>query len=251
MAKKCSVDGCDRKHSARGMCATHYARWRTTGEVGGAEIRPLRTHGTTCSVDGCDKPHKCHGLCGTHYARFRSNGTTDLKTDDARFWEKVNRNGPSPGRRPDLGPCWVWLSGKSDSGYGTFWVGGRGGRKVQAHRFAYELTVGPIPDGLQIDHLCKTRDCVNPAHLEPVTPAVNNERSDSPSARNARKDRCPKGHEFTPENTRILPDGARSCRVCGREAARRWKSKNKERVAEYMREYRKSSASGSDVLTIL
>ena len=90
-----------------------------------------------------------------------------------RFWEKVEKCGPVPAGRPDLGSCWLWRGRLNTDGYGTFKVdGGRFG----AHRFAYELVVSKIPEGLQIDHLCRVRHCVNPAHLEPVTSRENSLR---------------------------------------------------------------------------
>lgn len=94
-----------------------------------------------------------------------------------------------------------------------------------AHRVAYELLIGLIPDGLFIDHVreqgCAHRNCVNPAHLEPVTNAVNILRGDSLPAQNARLTRCKYGHEYTPENTYIYRGTWRRCRACNREAQRR------------------------------
>lgn len=84
-----------------------------------------------------------------------------------RFWAKVDKRGPVPSYRPDLGECWVWTAGRSKAGYGTF---NRGGRIYDlAHRVAYELLVGPIIEGLCLDHLCRVRHCVRPSHVEQVT----------------------------------------------------------------------------------
>ena len=86
-----------------------------------------------------------------------------------RFWSKVDRRG--------LDECWEWLGAKLVKGYGHFFLGGtrqEGNRRwVLAHRFAYEELVGPIPDGLDLDHLCRNVGCCNPAHLEPVSRSVN------------------------------------------------------------------------------
>jgi hypothetical protein len=84
-----------------------------------------------------------------------------------RFWSKVNKYGPNG--------CWLWTASIAPNGYGHFYRGTTGGRV--AHRFAYELLVGPIPEGLQLDHLCSNRGCVNPDHLEPVTAAINTRRA--------------------------------------------------------------------------
>jgi hypothetical protein len=92
-----------------------------------------------------------------------------------RFWEKVNKNGPIPPDRPDLGPCWIW-HGAITRGYGTFRIGKEVNGTALAHRLSYQWLVGPLPDGLELDHLCFVRCCVNPAHLEPVTHSINLER---------------------------------------------------------------------------
>ena len=109
--------------------------------------------------------------------------------------------------------CMEWTAARHANGYGYVTV--RRGEKQQAHRAAYELLVGPIPEGLQLDHLCKNRGCCAPSHLEVVPAAVNNARSSSPSALNALKTACPAGHEYTPENT-ISTRGRRRCRECNR-----------------------------------
>jgi hypothetical protein len=123
-----------------------------------------------------------------------------------RFWSKVARGG--------TGGCWLWTAGKFSEGYGQFW---RDGRNLHAHRVAYELLVGPIPEGLNLDHLCRVRHCVNPAHLEPVTARTNLLRGVGQPARNARKTHCKNGHEFTPENTYEIRPGWRACRQCKRD----------------------------------
>ncbi len=110
-------------------------------------------------------------------------------------------------------PCVLWQGARNNNGYGVRTVCQR---QVLAHRYAYEMERGPIPDGLELDHLCRVRECVNPAHLEPVTHAENMRRS-AP----AQKTHCQRGHEFSDENTRIAPNGRRICRACRREWQRR------------------------------
>lgn len=118
--------------------------------------------------------------------------------------------------------CWHWTAALDRDGYGRFWDGTR---KCVAHRITWELLVGPIPQGLVIDHLCRVRKCVNPEHLEPVKSSVNILRGEGPAARHARQSACKRGHDFTPENIEPHgPDGkARKCRRCA-NAARRARS---------------------------
>ena len=109
--------------------------------------------------------------------------------------------------------CWLWTGATKPGGYGNFWDG----EKVTgAHQFSYRVFNGAIPKGLQIDHLCHVRCCVNPDHLEAVTPRVNALRSNSFAAKNARKTHCPNGHELSEENCvgHWLRKGQRLCRIC-------------------------------------
>lgn len=119
--------------------------------------------------------------------------------------------------------CWFWTGSKNQGGYGTFGVNQRNVKfKTSAHRIAYELCVGPIPDGYTVDHKkCKNHDCVNPAHLEPVPHRVNLLRGDTINARNAAKTHCLRGHKFTKKNTYLYRTKGtdwirRQCRACAR-----------------------------------
>jgi len=177
----------------------------------------------TCRVEDCDRTHYARGYCRTHYQRMWRSGTTDLHPRlrpellIQRFWSKVNKGGSIPSYRPDLGPCWEWLGTRNDKGYGQFKVGPK--QQVPAHRFVYELLIGTIPPGLEMDHLCRNPSCVNPNHLEPVTKRENILRGTNPASMNARKTHCKYGHEFTPDNTHLSSDG-RVCRECARLRAR-------------------------------
>lgn len=121
----------------------------------------------TCDFDGCEREHAAKGLCNAHWnqqqtgTRLRPIGTRSLTAED-RFWAKVDKGQD----------CWLWTATKTVCGYGQFFVNRR---KVYAHRFAYELLVAEIPTGLETDHLCWTRNCVNPAHIRLVTHKHNAE----------------------------------------------------------------------------
>lgn len=113
----------------------------------------------------------------------------------------------------DEAGCWIWQCRVDRHGYGKI---GINRTSKLAHRVSYETFVGPIPEGLQLDHLCRVRACVNPAHLEPVTHRENGRRGTGFAARCARKTHCPRGHAYDEANTRISPQGSRICRACMR-----------------------------------
>lgn len=146
----------------------------------------------------------------------------------ARFWEKVNRRGPVPDGRPDLGPCWLWTAAVDHNGYGKFFVEKINGktRLIQAYRMAYELVVGPVTAGMPLDHLCRTPLCVNPAHLEPVTQHENMWRGLAPDVHNWRTEHCPQGHPYDAINTYWYGSN-RKCRKCRAEASRRAEAKRR------------------------
>lgn len=135
---------------------------------------------------------------------------------EVAFWARVNKDGPIPERRPDLGPCWLWLGAKTGNGYGLFWDGIR---LVAAHRWRYQQVHGPLDKSITLDHLCRARSCVNERHVEPVTNRVNVLRGVGVSAENARKTHCLRGHELTGENV-YLRGNRRHCRQCRLERER-------------------------------
>lgn len=112
--------------------------------------------------------------------------------------------------------CWEWL-GAHSCGYAAVW---RHGRMRPAHRVVYELLVGPIPPGKQLDHLCRNIGCVNPAHLEPVTQRENIARGRC-WERNRSKTHCPSGHPYDERNTGYRANGKRRCLTCHREQERK------------------------------
>jgi len=174
--RNCSVSKCTNTAKTRGMCGGHYSRWIRLGDV------------------QADKPLTIHG------------------DDTARYWSKVEKRGPDE--------CWPWRGSyalsRNGARYGQFSVGGRANRRnVYAHVRALELAGVAIPKGYDVDHLCSNTLCVNPAHLEPVTHRENVLRGRSPAALQARQTHCKRGHEFTPENTR-MEGGKRRCRACRR-----------------------------------
>lgn len=117
-----------------------------------------------------------------------------------------------------------WIVEKYANGYGKIYAEGK---NWLAHRLSYAVFVGPIPEGLFLDHLCRVTNCINPSHLEPVTPKENNMRGNSVAAINARKTHCKRGHELSTENVRI-DNGTRQCKPCNNIRARGYRLKKKE-----------------------
>lgn len=147
-----------------------------------------------------------------------------------RFWRRVVADGVTG--------CWIWVGHIDDWGYGVAY---RHPRNVKTHRWTYETFIGPIPPGLQLDHVkargCTTKACCNPDHLEAVTPSENTRRGDTLGARCAAKTHCPSGHPYDEVNTRLY-QGRRYCRECHRIRSRSVGSGMKDNVPR--------SASGSD-----
>lgn len=123
-----------------------------------------------------------------------------------RFWAKVERTDG----------CWEWTAAKDTNGYGVFWLDGK---QQQAHRVAYEMLVGPIPDGMQIDHICANRLCVR--HLRVCSPWENThaEHTSTTAKINAAKTHCPHGHPYSGDNLYVY-NGRRECRECRRNRNR-------------------------------
>lgn len=144
-----------------------------------------------------------------HNARIQNRQSPTFEVFMSRI-EKVTESG-----------CWLWTAGENGAGYSWF-------NRQLGHRYSYNKFVGDIPDGLQLDHLCRVRCCVNPDHLEIVTPRTNVLRGIGPSAQYARRTHCKKGHEFTSDNTYTTPgESNRLCRICRAEYMRRWAYENR------------------------
>lgn len=127
---------------------------------------------------------------------------------ERRFFELVRQDGE----------CWIWTGTTDRSGYGSFW---HGTGRIKAHRWAFEFFYGAIPDGLQIDHLCRRTSCVNPQHMDPVDARTNTLRSGGITALNARKTACKDGHPLERRGDR------RICPTCAAEANRRYKQRKR------------------------
>ena len=132
-----------------------------------------------------------------------------MKPLEERFWSKVDMSGD----------CWLWTGAQMGPGYGHLRVGRRSEGTITAHRFAWEQANGAVPEGMELDHLCRVRHCVNPAHIEAVPHRTNVLRGNAPTAILYREGRCANGHAVSPENT-YFRKGTRkvvSCRAYLRE----------------------------------
>lgn len=151
-----------------------------------------------------------------------------------RFWAKVGLGA--------VDECWQWLGARTSKGYGSLSRGKRGDGAIAAHCVAYRWAYGPVPDGLQVDHLCRNRACVNPLHLEAVTNRVNVLRGRGETASNARKTHCRRGHPLSGRNLYMDPRGRRECRACRTAAYRRHNAKARNGGAEWQQRDRSLTA---------
>jgi hypothetical protein len=141
-----------------------------------------------------------------------------VKAEWDRFWEKV-----------EIADCWTWQACLVGGGYG--WFARKGDGSKLAHRWTWETLVGPIPDGLDLDHLCRNRACVNPDHLEPVTRRENLLRGATRTAAAAAATHCPANHPYDEANTGYQNGGDRYCRVCKRARMREYYQRKRARAA--------------------
>lgn len=173
LVKTCDAPDCTRPPRSPGSkwCHTHYGRLRKYGSLDLSER--LLINGGLCAVENCQWQAKTQGYCGLHWERIRRHGDPMTEVliwgdEERRWWSKVTKTGT----------CWLWTGHCNRDGYGEFKVGDKG---WLAHRYGYEMLVGPIPEALHLDHVhargCRHRNCVNPDHLEPVTTQENTRRA--------------------------------------------------------------------------
>lgn len=187
-------------------------------ECAKAARRAQRDGKGACAVPNCADRAKSLGLCVAHLHRHyrhgdhTAGGARRLRGVEIRFWSQIDKSGAIPAYRPDLGPCWISGHRPNSKGYPMFSIGKA---KFPAYRYSYEQANGPIPVGLEIDHLCRVPMCVRSSHLEAVTHAENMRRMGEAVTRCRRR-----GHPYTEENVYRSPRGERRCRECARERDR-------------------------------
>ena len=217
----------------------------------------MRCIGCDQVIKGKSRRGRCENCYRVHLRKLKSAGEYSPSSSPGQFGPvpvraRVRDAAKHPGelalRTVTVEPngCWLYTGNiRATTGYGEGIESGYlGGKKISPHRAVYELRRGPIPPGLELDHVCHTQDrscaggpgclhrrCVNPDHLEPVTPAENTRRGNSPTSLNLRKTHCIRGHEFTPENTYWRPNRkgkykpSRQCRECRRIWRKRFRQK--------------------------
>jgi len=228
----CGIEGCENQSYKRGWCNAHYMRWRRHGSFENQRKpdsckygHPFTDDNTYVRPNGWRVCRTCESARQTHDRRKRGIREKGSASAMSLFWPKVNYCGPMAA--PHLGQCWAWEGAKNPGGYGQF---SRKKDQSLAHRWSYENVFGPIPDDLELDHLCRNRACVRPEHLEPVTRSENIRRGVNFTGINMRKTHCDNGHAFDDANTYINAKGHRKCRACAAARGRRYYQSRKENM---------------------
>lgn len=167
--KCCDAPDCENLPRTTGSkwCEKHYSRLRKHGQL---DLPPNQFNTLQdCAAEGCERRAKTKGYCGKHWERIRKHGDPTVALlihgdPQRRFWTHVEKTEG----------CWLWTGSLTYDGYALFRVGSE---RTGAHRWSWIFANGPIPDGMQLDHLCRVRNCVRPDHLEVVTPAENTRRA--------------------------------------------------------------------------
>lgn len=180
--EQCIIDGCEKPHFARGWCSAHYTKW---SKYGNPLTQRYGLPSEPCQIAGCEQPgNEGHGWCAKHYRRFWRHGdpkvTSRIVGDDVARFESYLELGCVPDHDPSLGRCWLWTGLLNRDDYGVM---ASDLPTSSAHRWSYRHHVGDLPpEGWDLDHLCRVRHCVNPAHLEPVPHEVNVQRANAVTA---------------------------------------------------------------------
>lgn len=160
--RRCTIDGCEKPHVARGWCNKHLHRWKKYGDPN--YLLPLAKD-QPCNVKDCERPQAARGYCRRHWGRWKIHGDplageTHYKTPEESFAARTEWQGE----------CLIWTGTTIHNGYGRITVDGRGSL---AHRYAWERVHGPVPEGMDLDHTCYNRLCCNVNHLRPATRSQN------------------------------------------------------------------------------
>ena len=177
--KICSIDGCSNKYYARGWCSKHYARWRSHGDPNYVKFEiQTRPEDGLCTISGCSKEYYFSGVCSAHYVRRMRHGDTYSEIPlQRRYFDPEEAFAANVRKR---GECTEW-TGLKVSGYGRIKAGGR---SIGSHRYAWERENGPIPNGMEIDHICHNPACVNTDHLRLATHDQNVRNLSGPDSDN-------------------------------------------------------------------
>lgn len=230
----CSIDGCDKNVYILedAICQNHWRKLKKYGDPLGVAEKPETR---LCTIEGCNNKHRSKGLCNKHYCRNRNHGSPDIVkyeyirgTLDERFWARVEKTDN----------CWLWTGRISPKGYGQFDLEDR---SITAHRMSWIMANGEIPEELEVNHLCHTRECmlgdncphracIRIEHLEIISHAENVRKGNAGYYERKifrpKKTYCINGHEYTLENTAQYKN-SRVCRICACEKSRLYKQRQK------------------------